>query len=120
MTTPGAHERARIMVDVYRAPEGFRWRIKSSARGRRIISQSSEAYADKRHAIRGLLLTTGGEYRELFRTRHGNGEVLTQGVIVRGIPGGLVEEIFVQYVSGVQGGDTYRAAKTALNGADHE
>jgi hypothetical protein len=103
---PGAHERARVMVNVYRTPEGFRWRIKSSARGRRVISQSSEAYADKRHAMRGLLLTTGGEYRELFRSTNGP-RTLTQGVIVRGISGGLVEEVFVEYVSEVQAGRTH-------------
>ncbi len=95
-TMVGAHERARIQVDVYKAPDGFRWRIKSSARGRRVISESSEAYVDKRASMRGLLLTTGGDYTELFRMRAADGHTYTQGVIVRGIAGGLVEEIFVQ------------------------
>ena len=110
MTTlaAGAHERARIQVDVYPASDGFRWRIKSSARGRRIISESSQAYSSKADVFRGLLLTTGGEYHELYRNPRSlnqwtPGEVLTQGVIVRGIAGGLAEEIFVEYVSGVQG-----------------
>lgn len=100
--TPGAHERARIQVDVYCATDGFRWRIKSSSRGRRILAESSEAYKAKADAFRSLLLTTGGEYAELFRMPdRRTGGVLTQGVIVRGIVGGLTEEIFVEYRSAV-------------------
>lgn len=100
-TTAGAHERAAIQVDVYRAGDGFRWRIKSSKRGRRIISESSEAYVRKEDVFRALLLTTGGKYVSLLWTRPPGVGVYEQGVIVRGITGGLVEEIFVQYVSAV-------------------
>lgn len=100
----GSHERARIQVDIYRTAVGFRWRIKSSARGRRVIAVSSEAYVKKADAMRGLLLSTGGKYTELWRSGTGNQhrDVHTQGVIVRGIPGGLTEEIFVEYVSTVR------------------
>lgn len=106
-TTPGAHERAAIQVDVYRTGDGFRWRIKSSKRGRRIISESSEGYMNKADAFRGLLLTTGGRYVRLvhsqtFRNGEGLAGAFEQGVIVRGFEGGLVEEIFVEYVSAVR------------------
>ena len=100
--TAGAHERARIQVQVYRAADGLRWRIRSSARGRRIISESSEAYVRKDDAFRGVLLTTGGEYGQTVRfpvhPNYGVG-VYEQGIIQRPIGRGLVEEIFVEYLS---------------------
>lgn len=92
--------RAHITVDVYRAPDGLRWRIQSAARGRRIISESSEAYVRKSDAFRGLLLTTGGRYLMQYWTRFPAAGAFEQGVIRRTVPWGDVEEeIFVQYSS---------------------
>lgn len=98
-TMAGGHERARIQVKVYRTSDGFRWRIKSPARGQRIVADSGQGYSHKGDAGRGLLLATGGRYVSEVHFRAHDGSAYEQGVIVRGIEGGLVEEIFVQYSS---------------------
>lgn len=90
--------KARIRVKVYLSDDGIRWRITSAARGRRVISESSEAYAHKADAFRGLLLTTGGRYVQTFRlfpTYYGG--VYEQGSILRRTPEGLIEDVFVEY-----------------------
>lgn len=90
--------KARIQARVYRAKDGLRWRIESSARGRRIISESSEAYVRKSDAFRGLLLSTGGTYRCSMWSRYPDG-VYEQGEIQRRTAHGSVESIFVEYLS---------------------
>lgn len=91
--------RARIEVKVYRAEDGLRWRIRSSARGKRIIADSGQGYSKKADVFRGLLLVTGGTYRCLYWHRFPDG-VYEQGEIQRRGSGGAMESIFVQYLSG--------------------
>ena len=99
MTAP---HKTRIQVEVYRAGDGIRWRIRSAARGRRIISESSEAYIRKTDAFRGLLLSTGGTYTSDYRSRSALGGVYEQGHITRPTLWGPVESIFVEYTSAEQ------------------
>lgn len=96
--TPGLVFKARIQAEVYTASDGTRWRIRSSARGKRIIADSAQGYANKADAFRGLLLVTGGSYTQLYRHVYKDG-VYEQGAILRRIPDGPVEDIFVQYLS---------------------
>lgn len=98
MTAGEKVEKARIQARVYRAKDGLRWRIESSARGRRTISESSEAYARKADAFRGLLLTTGGFYESSVWSKYPDG-VYEQGEIQRRTSYGTVESIFVEYLS---------------------
>lgn len=90
--------KARIQARVYRAKDGLRWRIESSARGRRTISESSESYVQKANAFRSLLLTTGGRYERGIWSRYPDG-VYEQGEILRRAPEGHLESIFVEYLS---------------------
>jgi hypothetical protein len=91
--------KAQIMVEVYRAADGLRWRIRSAYRGRRVVADSAESYVRKADLFRGLLLTTGGRYVRTFRMRSAHGGVYEQGSILRRSAEGPVEDIFVSYVS---------------------
>lgn len=88
-------EPARIMAEVYRAEDGLRWRIRSAARGRRIIADSGQGYSRRSDAFRGLLLATGGRYVRTYCVRYSAYE---QGAILRRTPEGRIEDIFVEYV----------------------
>lgn len=92
-------EPARIVAEVYRAEDGLRWRIRSAARGRRIIAESRQGYSHRSDAFRGLLLATGGRYVRTYRGYPLDGSVYEQGAILRRTPEGRVEDIFVEYVS---------------------
>lgn len=92
--------KAPVEVQVYVAEDGIRWRIRSSSRGKRIISLAPQGYSSKAGAWRALLLTTGGTYVQVFRAVYKDG-VLEQGSILRRTPEGPVEDIFVQYLSRV-------------------
>jgi uncharacterized protein YegP (UPF0339 family) len=91
-------EPARIMAEVYRAEDGLRWRIRSAARGRRVISDSGQGYSRRSDAFRGLLLVTGGRYVRISRNRYPDGSAYEQGSILRRTPEGRIEDIFVEYV----------------------
>lgn len=99
MSAEQGQVRARIQVEVYRAEDGLRWRIRSTARGKRIIADSGQGYANKAGVFRGLLLVTGGSYRCLYRGVFKDG-VYEQGVIQRRVSATAVEDVFVQYLSG--------------------
>ncbi len=99
-------EKASIEVKVYRDIEGdLRWQIRSSKRGKRIIADSGQGYSRKADVFRGLLLVTGGRYVRTYRMRGaGDGWAYEQGSILRRTPEGIVEDVFVQYVSAPQVG----------------
>lgn len=93
-------EPARIMAEVYRAGDGLRWRIRSAARGRRVIADSGQGYSRRSDAFRGLLLATGGRYVRTYRINSALGGIYEQGAILRRTPDGRVEDVFVDYTSG--------------------
>lgn len=91
--------KAQVEVHVYRAEDGLRWRIRSNRSSRKILSASTQGYSRKDDCFRSLLLTTGGTYERQYRGVNDHGHAHEQGVIRRRTPEGLIEELFVEYVS---------------------